>query len=346
MTAGIKRTLLVLLACAFSGCGSLNHDRIDYSQPENWLSLPAEGRAAHDVDVFYVYPTEYAAAPGGPLFSEINDPNMMAGAQSAFQKQATAFAPIGNIYAPYYRQADASRVLSLPTIDDVYQVVGTTPASDVTAAFDYYIHNYNDGRPFILASHSQGSTVVALLLQNYMKDHPLVYEKMIAAYAIGWSFIQAYFDQNPHLRFADGPDDTRVIISYNTQGPSFVGKNPVIFPGAMAINPITWTRGEEPAAAAQNLGSLRLVAGGQPIMPVQPDLLNYADARVAHIDASTSQIDPASNTEVVLCSTVDPATLATNPVFHEGVYHNYDYPFYYQDIRVNAAHRTERFLRR
>lgn len=334
--------LTLFFGSVLVGCGTSSSDDIDYSKSENWLSLPAA--TDHNVDVFYVYPTEYFAAKDGPLIGEINDPGMVKGAKSAFQKQATAFETIGNIYAPYYRQADAIRVLSLPTIDDVYGVISGIPASDVTAAFDYYIKNYNNGRPFILASHSQGSTVVALLLQDYMKQYPAIFEKMIAAYAIGWTFNQDYFDRNPHLRFATGPDDTGVIISYNTQGPVFTGKNPVVFPGAMAINPITWTRGEELASAAQNLGSLRLNESGDVIIPVQPDVMNFADAQITRIDDDTSKVDPSSDTVVVLCSTVDPAKIDSKPF--QGFYHNFDYPFYYEDIRVNAANRTERFLER
>ena len=115
---------------------------------------------------FTFIPLEYVAGPDGPLFSEIDDAGMVAGAKNAFLRQATAFETIGNIYAPYYRQADAVSVLSLPTIEAVYEVISGVPTSDVTAAFDYYINHYNNGRPFILVSHSQGSTVVALLLED------------------------------------------------------------------------------------------------------------------------------------------------------------------------------------
>ena len=338
-----KLLFTLFIVSVFAGCGSDNSNAIDYSKSENWLSLPAESDLSHNVDVFYVYPTEYFAANGEPLIGEINDSNMVAGAKTAFQKQATAFETIGNIYAPYYRQADAIRVLSLPTINDVYGVISGIPASDVIDAFDYYIEHYNNGRPFILASHSQGSTVVAILLQDYMKQHPQVYKRMIAAYAIGWTFTQDYFNQNPHLKFADSPDETGVIISYNTQGPAFTGKNPVVFPGAMAINPITWTRGEEYISAAHNLNSLRLNEKGQVITPVQPDLANFADAQITRIDDSTSTVDPSSNTTVVFCSSVNPANIDSKPF--TGFYHNFDYPFYYESIRVNATHRTEIFLR-
>lgn len=349
ITAAIVLALLLCLTLA--GCGggrsggaavrAITSD-IDYSNSENWLALPRSPDKA--VDVFYVYPTGYVADPNGPVISTIDDPGMVASAQNALGEQASAFAAIGNIYAPYYRQADASYALGLATIDAVYNVVGGIPEADVTAAFDYYIRHYNNGRPFILASHSQGSAVAALLLENYMRDNPLVYAKMVAAYAIGWSFTREYFSRNPHLRFALGPDDTGAIISYNTQGPLFTGKNPVVFPGAMAINPITWTRTQGLATAGQNLGSLRLKQGGQVVLPAQPGVMDFADAEVTPINPTTSQIDPTSTTSVVLCHTVAPTALATNSVFTAGVYHNYDYAFYYNNIAANAANRVHRFL--
>lgn len=347
----------VLLAClVVAGCGNDTTATstpvpIDYSKTANWLSVPSQLDPVKNVDVFYVYPTAYFAGAGDPLIGPIDNATMIAGAKSWFQKQATAFATVGNIYAPYYRQADAFYTLALPTTDAVYDFIGGTPATDVTAAFDYYIKNYNNNRPFILVSHSQGSTVVALLLQNYMKANPSVYQRMIAAYAIGWSFTQDYFDRNPHLKFAQGPDDTGVIISYNTQSPSFTGRNPVVFPGAMAINPISWTRTTTLAPASANAGSLRLYDAtatapfyeGDVMIPVQT-VTGYADAQIAAINPVTSALDPSSATQVVLCSTVDPATIKRPSPLAPGFYHTYDYTFYYGNLTANAANRVARFL--
>lgn len=120
-----------------------------------------------------------------------------------------------------------------------------------------------------------------------MKEHPAVYKRMIAAYVIGYSV-------------------TGVIISYNTEAPGVKGRNPVILPGGISINPITWTREETLATAAESLGS-RLLDKEKNWSLVK----NYADARV----------DKA-----------------------RGVYHSFDYPFYYYNIRENAANRTAKFL--
>ena len=105
------------------------------------------------------------------MCATVNDPGMMPGAQTAFSRQATAFTPCANIFAPYYRQADATwslacLPLSTPSVEQ------GEPTHDAVAAFDYYIKHYNHGRPFILAGHSQGSNVMVYLLSQYMHGHP------------------------------------------------------------------------------------------------------------------------------------------------------------------------------
>ncbi len=77
-----------------------------------------------------------------------------------------------------------------------------------------------------------------ILLAKYIKENPEVYSRMIAAYVIGYSITPDYLAKNPHLKFATGPDDTGVIISYNTEAPTIEGTNGVVLPKAKVINPI------------------------------------------------------------------------------------------------------------
>ena len=299
----------------------------DYSKAEHWLSLPSAD--LKEVDVFYLYPTVFQKIDNKePNICNIDNPSMVKNSKLALAYQASAFETVGNIYAPYYRQADAAYTLTLPLVEQE-KVVGGIPASDAIAAFDYYIKNYNQGRPFILAGHSQGSNVLLYVLSEYMKNNPQVYERMIAAYVIGYSVTPEYLAKNPHLKFAKGPNDTGVIISYNTEAAKVEGKNPVVLPGSLVINPISWSRGEEVATAGESLGSIDMDATGKMVT-----IPHYADAKV--------------NKErgVVICSTVDVDKLSPgNNVFPKGVYHHYDYLFYYYNIGENAANRTEKFLK-
>jgi hypothetical protein len=100
----------------------------------------------------------------------------------------------------------------------------------------YYISHFNHGRPFILASHSQGSQVMEFLLVRYMKAHPDVYKRMIVAYVVGYSVTPSYLAQHPFHKFAKGPNDTGVIASWNTEAPTIAAPNPVLLPGGLVIN--------------------------------------------------------------------------------------------------------------
>lgn len=346
---GIAVPMVVILSLVgmVAGCGSSTSGKPstsvpatnsqgvpNYANSSNWLSLPA--KTTKKVDVFYLGDTTYQKPnASAPNICAINDAQMRAGAKAKFTASATAFAPIANIYSPYYRQSDAS-VLLLPHAQQSAIIAGI-PTHDGLSAFDYYIKHLNQGRPFIMAGHSQGSNVTINLLAQYMKKNPDVYKRMIAAYVIGYSITPDYLAQNPELKFATGPDDTGVIISYNTEAPVLKGTNPVVLPGAMAINPITWTRAETLAPASQNLGGISVNpqtgyavvdASGNPVK-----VMNYANA----------QVNTARG--AVICSTADPSQLAPgNEMVAKGIYHPFDYPFYYFDIRANAANRVARYL--
>jgi len=248
----------------------------------------------------------------------------MAGAAQAFTRQATAFDTAANVYAPFCRQDNSSP-------DNRLNVIAGIPTTDATAAFDYYIRNFNKGRPFVLAGHSQGANIVCNLLSGYLKANPQVYARMIAAYVIGGPVSKQFLKDNPHLKFAEGPDDTGVVISFNTEGPVVAGVNPVLYGiVGLVINPINWKRDETPADTTQGSGSLFPNKQGTWVKIPQ-----YADARV----------DTARG--VLICTTADEKKLAiidSLSGFPAGVYHSFDYPFYYFNIRQNAAHRIQKFL--
>jgi len=307
----------------------------DYSRSIYWLSLPTE--STKEVDVFYLYPSSWAKVnEDDPIICEINNPVMLKMSKLAYDRQATAFENIANIYAPYYRQDDAGSTLKMP-IDKQQDIVKGVPLTDAAAAFEYYIEHYNNGHPFILASHSQGSNIMIYILQDYMKANPDVYKRMVAAYVIGYSITDDYLAKNPGLKFATGAKDTGVIISYNTQAPTIEGTNGVVLPTAHVINPISWTTDETVASASDNLGSLQLNKDGSVV--TNPDgtylkVLNFADAQVDKTKC------------VIICSTVNVDKYAPgSTTFGKGIFHSFDYPFYYYNIRANAEERVAEYMK-
>ena len=312
---------------ALAACGGSSSDGpSQYSNADNWLNLPTPTK---DVDVFYVYPTAWLRPPGyEPISCPIDYPMMRAGARSVYSRNATAFETTGNLFAPFYSQLDAAYVLSQPAAER-WDAVRKIPAKDVIEAFDYFIKHLNQGRPFILAGHSQGSMSLMVLLSDYLQQHPKIYQRMIAAYVIGYPITAQYMAQNPHLKFATSADDTGVIISYNVQSPNVLpGGNSIMENDVgLVINPISWTTSEKIATTAEGLGSYMPDVEGQFFKVAQ-----YADA----------QVNKAQG--VLICSTADEVAMQKTSPFPKGVYHSFDYPFYYFNLRQNAENRTKRFL--
>jgi hypothetical protein len=301
----------------------------DYADEHNWLYITEQPEK--QADVFYVYPTAWMRNEGDPYVCAIDNESMLKGAAENLLTQASAYEDAGNIYAPFYRQLDVMHFLPRPVEEANLYAFGI-PYHDVVAAFEYFLNHYNNGRPFILAGHSQGSIMIRQLLKVYMKEHPEVYSRMIAAYVIGYSITEQDLDENPHLQFAKDADGTGVIISYNTEAPNRNTKNPTTLPGSVAINPVSWTLGTEYASVNKNAGSRFYDANG-----AWKDVPALADAAV-NLERGT-----------VICSSVDINEYSfqgvLSEVFPKGVFHNYDYPFYYHNIRENALRRTMNYLK-
>jgi hypothetical protein len=301
---------------------------VDYSQASTWLNLPKS--TPYPVDVFYLSDTGYTMpTPSSPPIGPIDAPSMIQSDTAVYQRTATAFETVANIYAPYYEQVAVSAQNSMSDAQQI-ATVGGTPTTDCIAAFEYYLAHYNHGRPFILAGHSQGSSVLTHLLSDYMPSHPDVYKRMIAAYVIGYPITTSYMAHNPILKFATGASDTGVIISYNTEAPSMTGVNPVMLGAqhALVINPLSWSTDTAEVPASASLGSWMPNASGQLVkVPA------FADA----------QIDTAKG--VLICSSAPEAQLEPGTAqVPAGIYHSYDYPFYYFNIRANAANRISHFM--
>ena len=298
--------------------------KIDYANADNWLSAEDTGK---DVDVVYFYPTTFSkVSDDAPDVADITDESMRSGAQRELKNQASVFIEDCNIYAPFYRQVNAAYALTLSD-EEADDLLRYSASQDPSAALDYYFENYNNSKPFILAGHSQGSQILTMILSDYMKEHPEHYENMIAAYVIGYSVTDKYLAANPHLKFAEGADDTGVIISYNTEGPANKGQhNAVVTDGAISINPINWKKDDTYAAKEENLGSLNIDGEIEK---------NLADAK---IDLERG---------VVVCETADSAVYAipeaAHALFGPESYHGYDYGLYYMNLRENAKVRIEAF---
>ncbi len=305
---------------------------IDYSQKENWCEFP---EITKDVDTFYIFATEYimgSFAEGAPDYGSLDNKEMIDGMHVEYLGHATAYGDSTNVFAPYYRQS------GLKYAGEVYARDGNLnaallgmPYDDITAALDYFFEHYNEGRPFIIAGHSQGSALLKEVLMRYFKEHLDYYKRMVAAYVIGFAVTKEELETYKYLKFATGESDAGVIVSWNTEGQGNVeadAKTVVLMPGGISINPLNWKLDETYAPASMNLGSL--------IVNEQTGEPEIGDA------GADAQVNLARGSIVTNAKAVpmpEDAAKVAAAYFGPDGRHGEDYTLFYNNIKDNVAKR-------
>ncbi len=252
----------LLLSGALVGCSGesapLPVPATDYSVKENWFTMKADSK--NDVDTFYFYPTCWAPVNGDDsLYCDLDNKIMRNRVPQVYEQQAKILEEDTNMFVPWYRQADATKILEKSETERT-EMIAAMPYVDCEAAFDYYIKHYNNNRPFILAGHSQGSMIIKMLLERYMPTHKDVLDRMIVSYALGYSFEGSYFDKNTHLKLSTVPNDLNKVVTWNLERQvdnKFSVRNGCALNGAKSLNPITFTHDETliPSNDPRQLGS-------------------------------------------------------------------------------------------
>ena len=310
----------------------------DYSDRNNWAHLPEQ--TDKEVDTFFVYPSVYInPAPDAPAIAPIDDVMMRAGVRNNYPQCPMVFEDLTNLYEPYYRQSNLCAIVGEGAKGGLaFQM--QEQRTDVYAALDYYFEHYNQGRPFILAGHSQGSLMLKIALRDYFLEHADYLKRMVAAYLIGLSITTDDLEANPNLKFAEGADDTGVIVSWNTEGPeNRDAYNCVVLKNAISINPLNWKRDDTYAPASDNLGDRLPVYDetGYRVIDFQINRPGLADAK---LDTERG---------VVICSTiadkyVQPLIPGLKSPFGPASLHTSDYPAYWENIRENVKVRIRSYF--
>lgn len=217
-----------------------------------------------------------------------------------------------NFIAPYYRQM-TFETYDVPNRTSKVQFLGAYKLAkkDIFDAFDYYMKNINNGRPFILAGFSQGAVLTENLLK-YMSDEQ--YSRLIASYTIGFEVNEKHL-KNKHIKPATGADDLGVTISYNSVESvdhvwEQIERNP-----AVCINPLNWKTDDTPA-----------------------ELIYDGDKATVHVDQKHHLL-------VVEGLDSNKYDGMGYPI-EKGIYHMWDIRFYADAINKNAIHRAELFMKK
>jgi hypothetical protein len=313
--------VLALSACSHADEGKDLPKIADYAQAANWLHRADNATKA--VDVFYVYPTVIST---DVEYCAIDDREMVSEAQKLYEAYHGIFADC-NFYAPFYHQLSINAIAKRQTAAETEALIDEIPLRDCKAAFEYFLQHCNANRPIIFAGHSQGTMILKQLLLWIREAHPEVLNRMVAAYMIGFAINPDYLDR-VGLPFAEGRDDTGVIICYNTEAPD-ADPSPFtmrLYENCLAINPVNWKRDETLAPKEESLGS-RLRPEDTPEGLQAEDRWHFADAKV----------DLARGT-VVTNAAVDPGTF-----WPKGCLHHYDFDLFYYDLKQNVSDRMAAF---
>nr|WP_255723137.1 DUF3089 domain-containing protein [Flavihumibacter fluminis] len=220
----------------------------DYQVLANWAALPQHEDPSDEVpaplsgiyikdssvDVFFIHPTTYTGKLNGRWMADLNDEKLNTKTdESSIRYQASVFNEF-NVYAPRYQQA---HIQSFYTEEKQRGEAAQKAAyKDVRSAFLYYLENWNNGKPIILAAHSQGALHAKYLLREFFEGKPLQ-EKLVAAYIIGLQVEPGFFSQLP---LCEDSLQTGCYLGWRTFRRDFEPDYDSSFRKSVVVNPLNW----------------------------------------------------------------------------------------------------------
>lgn len=205
------------------------------------------------VDVFFLHPTIYTGKlKDTNLNADIDDAYLNAKTDySSILYQASVFNQHAKVYAPRFREAHYSTYFLKDTL--AATAAFDLAYDDVKTAFEYFLNNYNNGRPIIIASHSQGTTHALRLLKEFFENKPLL-KQLVAAYIVGMTIPPKYFSS---LKMCEDPLETGCLCGWRTFRKGY--KAPYVETEkefSLVTNPLSWKTTSEYASKKTNKGSV------------------------------------------------------------------------------------------
>jgi hypothetical protein len=321
----------------------------DYSLADSWAALPdraddadvvpsanvQDRQASAEVDVFFVHPTTFFGT--GSWNQSLDDgPTNQLTDKFVLRSQASVFNSCCKVYAPRYRQA---------TIYSFMDKSGSGTAAlqlayaDVERAFDYFIEHYNQGRPFILASHSQGSVHVRTLLEKRITGTALR-ERLVAAYPIGFGIDrEALAKSVPDVPVCASAEQLGCLVTWNAVGPQV--RSWADSSKSICVNPLTWRTDGAAADAALNLGGVSYAGTfNGTLADVKGVPQDFADAKPL---LESAVADAQCVDGMLLVTEIRSTHYGARPMGRDN-YHIYDYNLFHMNLRRNVELRVGKYL--
>jgi len=287
----------------------------DYALPAYWAAFDSAASCA--ADVFFIHPTTFYHPLNWNQPLDFHRVNRWTD-KGTIRQQASAFRTYCNIFAPRYRQANLYAFIDRQ--DDGEQALQLA-YRDVEQAFMYYLEHVNQGRPFIIAAHSQGSYHANRLLRD-SEAFRSARDRFVAGYLIGWPLTEDDVAAYGDVDLCRDSAQTGCVLTWNTQRrgawyPLATDKRTV------AVNPLSWTTDERHYDKQRN--SAAVFFRGNEIK------------RLPHLTGARLH-----NGKLL----VDKRFSDDKRILKAGRinYHRFDYAFFYENIRDNAGERLDAFL--
>lgn len=331
---------VIALFIMFSGCSTPTQSVSDgaqqttevkaeavskYEKQENWAYFE-NGESDKKADVFFICPTVYSGTDKNKFNMPIDDEKSRESFLGATNMEKGIYDDECRFFAPYYGQIG----LNVYTMSEEVRAEHLEKAFvDVKDAFEYYMENCNNGRPIILAGFSQGADMSIRLIKECFGDEKRQ-AQLVACYAIGWRFTEEEIEEYPQLKAAQGESDTGVVVSFNSEAEN--AEMSLMVPPkikTLSINPLNWKTDSTPADKSENSGACFTDYSGE----IKQEINNLTGA---YIDENRGTLKVTDISSKDYPSSLD--------IMGEGVYHIYDYKFFYRNIEKNVQKRLEAFL--
>lgn len=331
--------LAILVIFAISACGFNVTPRTsfeavgspappDYAQLKYWVAHPdkldsadavpvstvQDGQSNAKADVFFLHPTMFWGKGGWNGDTDDDKLNKKI-EKLAIRNQASIFNGAGRVFAPSYRQMVYGAFFEKDDPQSAHKAF-VLAYSDLSRAFEYYLENENNGRPIIIAGHSQGSAHGIQLLKDYFDGKPLQ-KQLVAAYIPGWPVKTDTFKV---IKPCASPEQTGCYASWCSYEWGATPKHPEWYSESESINPVTWKRDTVPSLQNQHKGT---VMGGFDT--------NYEAVLSAQVKAGYLWVTRPK--------------VKGNGVIASNNYHIADFNLFWMDVRENAELRVEMFLK-
>jgi len=316
--------------------------QLDYSKNSSWAALPLmkdeadmipEGESGIDqnnspVDVFFVHPTGYLK--GDYWTDPLEEKSAtMENTQWMMANQASAYNGCCSVYAPHYRQAS---IYSYFGSDELRAEVHNFVYQDVKKSFEYFIENFSNGRPFIIASHSQGTHHSIRLLAEEI-DSSELYPRMVGAYIIGGMIAKDRMSSMENIGVCESAEQLGCLVHWDTMNVAQINKDMPLYSNNICVNPISW----------KNEGSLSELQDAKGAVPVSGEfVLEFSgddrptDQIFTPLEAPLKKYVQAQCKDGALFASDQTGTKFQTFSGSGGNYHGLDYALFYMDIRENA----------